>query len=94
MAVPESALIQEGTRAIVFVASGESPRMVTRRNVALVGRGPDVVYIHAQPTAEEQQAGCRALSPGEWVVASGTIELNGALADALATRPAREELQH
>ncbi|HEX5446575.1 MAG TPA: efflux RND transporter periplasmic adaptor subunit [Pirellulales bacterium] len=85
VAVPESAIVQEGDQTILFVAANESSRLVTRRNVAFAGRGPDVVYIRSKPSSDEQAAGCQGLQAGEWVVASGAVELDGALSDALAT---------
>ncbi len=82
--VPDEAVIQEGSQCVVFVGRDASGRDVTRRVVALASRGDDVVYIRAKPTPAEQAAGCQPLEPGEWVVASGTIELDGALERALA----------
>ncbi len=77
--VPDEAVIQDGSQCVVFVGEDASGRRVTRRVVALASRGDDVVYIRSHPTPAEQAAGCQPLLPDEWVVASGTIELDGAL---------------
>lgn len=87
VAVPESAVVQEGESCVVFVASDSSGREVERRRVALVSRGPDVAYLRVQPTPEELAEGCQPIAPGQWVVISGAIELDGALDGALAATP-------
>jgi cobalt-zinc-cadmium efflux system membrane fusion protein len=82
--VPDTALVQEGSSCVVFVASDEAGSEVTRRRVALASRGQDVVYIRSRPSPEESSKGCKPLEAGEWVVTSGSIELDGALENALA----------
>lgn len=85
VSVPEGAVVQEGESCVVFVASDPSGHEVERRRVALISRGPEVAYLRVQPTPEEQAEGCRPIEPGQWVVISGAIELDGALEGALAT---------
>lgn len=86
--VPDTAVIEDGPRAAVFVAGDESGRQVTRRPVALVSRGQDVVFLRCHPNQRDSASGCKPLAPGEWVVSSGSIELDGALDGALATAAA------
>ena len=62
--------------------------------MALASRGQDVAYVRSEPTPPEQAKGCEALKPGEWVVTAGTIELDGALENALATANARDAVHH
>ncbi len=83
--VPDTAIVQDGTQCVVFVAADETGREVTRRRIALVSRGPDVAYIRSEPTDAERSKGCEKLSADEWVVISGCIELDGALENELAT---------
>jgi hypothetical protein len=83
--VPDTAIVQDGTQSTVFVAADETGKEVTRRQVALVGRGPDVAYVRSKPREEEKSQGCQELLPGEWVVTCGCIELDGALQNELAT---------
>src|SRR5207253_2236798 len=85
VAIPDAALIEEGLQSTVFVASDESGRQITRRKVAVVRRGDDMVFIRSEPTRAQQAAGCGPLRIGEWVVVSGAIELAGALDNELAS---------
>jgi len=71
----------------VFVASDKSGKIVTRRKSRRGRRGEEQVFIRSQPNATEKSAGCEPLVSGEWVVASGTIELSGALDDEVASLP-------
>lgn len=86
--VPESAVIDDGGRCAVFVAADREGREVRRRNVSIVSRGQDKVYIRAEPTPPESSRGCQRLTAGEWVVISGCIELDSALDSELAARSA------
>ncbi len=88
--LPDSAVIQDGDQCVVLVGNDASGHQLTRRQVALSSRGSDVVYIRSHPTAAQCTAGCQPLLPGEWVVASGGVELDGALEHALATAPESE----
>jgi len=92
--LPDTAVIQEGSKTVVYVASCADGTRVARRSVALSDRGHDVVYIRSKPTPQEAAAGCEPLAPGEWVVAAGAIELDGALANALATLPPSDTLKN
>jgi cobalt-zinc-cadmium efflux system membrane fusion protein len=92
--IPDTALIEDGTHCVVFVASNERGSEVTRRNVALVSRGLDVVYVKSEPNAEDAAKGCQALKPGQWVISAGSIELDGALDSAQATLAGREPIKN
>ena len=90
VAIPESAIIEDGERCVVFVADSRDGRTVTRRNVALVNRGSETVFVRSQPSKEEAAAGCQSLLPGEWVVTAASIELDGALDTMLASASDRK----
>ncbi len=90
VAVPDSAVVEGPLYGTVFIATDARSSQVTRRHVAVVGRGNGVVYIRCTPCAEDAAQGCCTLIPGEWVVTAGTIELDGALESALATAPPHE----
>ena len=92
--IPDTAVIEDGTQCVVFVAADSEGHAVTRRSVALVSRGSDVVFVRSTPTPEEKAKGCEPLNPGEWVVSTGSIELDGALDSALATLPARDSVKN
>ncbi len=83
VAIPRTALIDEGTRSIVFVASDETGTTVTQRQVAVARPSHDVIYIRCQPSEHEREQGCQQLLPGQWVVSSGTVELASALEDLI-----------
>jgi cobalt-zinc-cadmium efflux system membrane fusion protein len=84
VAVPEGAVVLEGAQSTVFIASDSSGKKVARRPIAVVRRANKMVIVRSQPTAEDKSRGCEPLSPGEWIVTAGTIELAGALQDRLA----------
>jgi cobalt-zinc-cadmium efflux system membrane fusion protein len=79
VAIPRTALIDEGTRSMVFVAKDETGTTVSQRQVAVARPSHDVIYVRSQPTRHELSLGCQPLRPGEWVVSSGTVELASAL---------------
>jgi len=79
VAIPRTALIDAGTRSMVFVAKDESGTTVSQRQVAVARPSHDVIYVRCQPTPHEVSLGCEPLKPGEWVVSSGTVELASAL---------------
>ncbi len=56
VAIPRAALIDEGTRSIVFVATDETGTTVTQRHVAVARPSHDVVYIRCHPTQRERRA--------------------------------------
>jgi cobalt-zinc-cadmium efflux system membrane fusion protein len=95
--IPDTALIEEGAQSVVFVATKGDSRdgnEVTRRNVALVSRGHDVAFVRSMPNEQERAQGCQPLQPGEWVVAVGSIELNGALDSAMTTASDHQTAKH
>ncbi|HEX4144748.1 MAG TPA: efflux RND transporter periplasmic adaptor subunit [Pirellulales bacterium] len=79
VAIPRTAVIDEGTRSVVFVATDETGTTVSQRQVAIARPSHDVIYVRSQPTPHELSLGCQPLLPGEWVVSSGTVELASAL---------------
>lgn len=86
LVLPDTALLQEGDQCVVFVGQPGGHEL-TRRQVCLASRADDVVYIRSVPDAAEQAKGCQPLKAGDWVVASGAVELDGALENALAMAP-------
>ncbi len=76
--VPNSAIIDEGVIATVFVASGADKLDVEARHVAVIRRGRDFALIQCQPTGK---AAADPLREGELVITSGNLELFGYLQD-------------
>lgn len=80
VSIPESALIEEGDSAYVFVETDASRREFSRRRVEVVRRSAGVVYVSSKP----RQEGAEALSANERVVVSGSLGLGGELANLVA----------
>jgi cobalt-zinc-cadmium efflux system membrane fusion protein len=83
--VPNSAIIDEGPTATVFVASDASMQNVQARHVAVIKRGRDLALIQRLPNDPEIQGQSAALNEGELVVTSGNLELFGFLKDQNTT---------
>jgi membrane fusion protein, heavy metal efflux system len=93
-AIPRSALIDQGTRSVVFVAKDETGTTVSERQVAIARPSHDVIYIRCEPTPHERSLGCQPLRPGEWVVSSGTVELASALENLVINSAAEASAAH
>ena len=76
--IPNSAIIDEGHIATVFVASDASKHEVKARHVAVIRRGRDFALIQSKPSAKVAPD---SLQEGEFVVTSGNLELFGYLQD-------------
>ncbi|HEX4146254.1 MAG TPA: efflux RND transporter periplasmic adaptor subunit [Pirellulales bacterium] len=93
VAIPESAVLDEGPNSIVFVSTDASCRQVTQRTVAVSRRGQDFLFVQTHPSAAELHAGCQPLLPGEYVVTAGALELATELDRAVTpTAPAEESV--
>lgn len=76
VAIPETALIEEGDSSTVFVETDNGRRELARRNVEVVRRSSGTVYINGNP----KNGKASALRAGERVIASGVLGLGGELA--------------
>jgi membrane fusion protein, heavy metal efflux system len=85
--IPKSALIEQGNSAVVFVATDAATERVERRRVSVARRTRDQIFVDSRPSAVSAAAGCKPLAVGELVITSGTVELAGALRNALAALP-------
>lgn len=81
VAIPMTALIEQGNRQAVFVQSDGHEPCYTRRRVAVVRRAGDTVYVRAEPSAQERAEGILPLAPGEKVVVSGAVQLTESLSN-------------
>jgi cobalt-zinc-cadmium efflux system membrane fusion protein len=77
--VPISSLIDEGSRAFVFVVNGDDRTSFMRREVRIVRRGSIMAQLEAQPkyVPEDGDSHPQPIEIGERVVASGAVELAG-----------------
>ncbi|MES2788321.1 MAG: efflux RND transporter periplasmic adaptor subunit [Planctomycetota bacterium] len=83
--VPNSAVIDEGGRAFIFVADPETPHQFAVRTVDVLRRGRDFALL-AKNTSTKPGAKQRpTLQEGERVVIAGNLELYGVLQDKAAT---------
>ena len=85
VAVPTSALIEEGSTAAIFVETNPEQHEVTRRVVAVTRRGKEQVFIRAEPNDQERQQGAGPLKVGERVVMRGGLELDYELSNLQST---------
>jgi cobalt-zinc-cadmium efflux system membrane fusion protein len=88
VAVPTSAVVEDGQSSTLFVAAEADLAQLARRKVAVIRRSSGMVHVRATPTQREREAGCEELRPGELVVTSGTIELAAALETLQAAKSA------
>lgn len=84
VAIPTSALIEEGQTAAVFVESNAAEHEVTRRVVAVTRRGKEQIFIRSQPSEQERKEGAEPLKSGERVVMRGALELDSELNNLLS----------
>lgn len=81
VAVPTSALIEDGEGGVVFVEVDAGHHDFARRKVAVVRRGRELAYIRSQPTRDESRAGAEPLLGGQRIIVSGGLELSSELDD-------------
>lgn len=79
--VPNSAIIDEGSTATVFVASDSDMLDVRARHVSVIRRGRDFALIQRSPAAKGELHAPEPLEEGELVITSGNLELFGFLQD-------------
>lgn len=79
VAVPTSALTEEGGTAAVFVETDPARHEIARRVVAVTRRGKELIFIRAEPNEEEQRHGAEPLHVGENVVMRGAGDLDNEL---------------
>ncbi|HEX3727761.1 MAG TPA: efflux RND transporter periplasmic adaptor subunit, partial [Pirellulales bacterium] len=70
VAVPTSALIEDGMGGVVFVEVGRAGHVFARRKVVVVRRGRELAYIRSHPNPQEALAGAEGLLAGQRVIVS------------------------
>jgi cobalt-zinc-cadmium efflux system membrane fusion protein len=81
VAVPTSALIEDGEGGVVFVETDADRHEFARRKVAVVRRGRELAYIRSHPNGDEARGGAEALVAGQRVIVSGGLQLSSELSD-------------
>ncbi|MBX7167174.1 MAG: efflux RND transporter periplasmic adaptor subunit [Pirellulales bacterium] len=79
--LPTTAVIDQGTLGLIFVSPARDATVFERRKVVIVHRSADAIWIQANPSEQQRQAGAQPLEPGAWVVSSGVLALSGTLSD-------------
>ena len=85
IAVPPSALVDDGYSSSVFVETDAQQSEFSRRRLAVVRRGRGLVFIRAVPTDLERQAGAKPLDANAHVLVGGILQLAAAM-DALQAK--------
>jgi cobalt-zinc-cadmium efflux system membrane fusion protein len=81
VAIPTTALVEDGDESIVMVKEDARRHAYTLRNVEVTYRSRDIVHVRAGVAGQEKNGPKTGLKKGEQVVVSGAVELRGALAD-------------
>lgn len=75
VAIPTTAVIEEGDSSSVFVETDASRLEFERRRIAIKRRGRDLVYVESNSAAAETRGDVRPLRIGENVIVSGALEI-------------------
>jgi cobalt-zinc-cadmium efflux system membrane fusion protein len=81
VAIPASALVEQGDQKIVFVQPDEKQYYYARRQVAVTRRSGATIYVRTQINPEEEHHGLQPLAAGQRVVSSGAVPLLATLSD-------------
>jgi cobalt-zinc-cadmium efflux system membrane fusion protein len=84
VSVPPSAVWEDGEESIVFVQPDPAQARFVRRRVSVAMRLRDAIYIRSELDERERNKGRHGLTPGEYIVAEGVLELQSALEDLQA----------
>ena len=90
VAIPSSALVEEGQRQFVFVQPEPAKSEYVRRPIAVSRRDGKTVFVWSEPAAAQRRAGAQALRAGERVVCAGVVQLAEALRGLEAAAPKAE----
>ena len=82
VAIPTSALIEDGAESVAFVQPDPARPQYTLRRLHVLRRTREVVYIKYQPGATQF-----TVAPGEWVLTAGALELRTVLEELQGLAP-------
>jgi cobalt-zinc-cadmium efflux system membrane fusion protein len=77
--IPTRALVEDGEQSVVLVQVEPDGHLFSSRNVLVVRRYQDVVYVRSRLTPDQKKQGLEELRPGERVVSVGALELREVL---------------
>ncbi|HTI52280.1 MAG TPA: efflux RND transporter periplasmic adaptor subunit [Planctomycetaceae bacterium] len=75
VAIPTSAVVEEGDSSSVFVETDAARLEFERRRIAIKRRGRDLVFVESISEAAETRADVQPLRIGENVIVSGALEI-------------------
>ena len=81
VAVPASALVEQGDRHLLFVQPDGKDGVYVQRRVVLARRAGSAALVRGEPTPDQMRRGAEPLRAGERVVTSGAVQLKSALSD-------------
>jgi cobalt-zinc-cadmium efflux system membrane fusion protein len=90
VAIPASALVEEGQRQFVFVQPNAAKSEYVRRAIAVSRRDGKTVFVWSAPTAAQRRGDAQALRAGERVVRAGVVQLAEAMRGLEAAAPRAE----
>jgi multidrug efflux pump subunit AcrA (membrane-fusion protein) len=90
VAIPASALVEEGSHQFVFVQPDAAKSEYARRSIAVSRRDGETVFVWSEPTAIKRHAAAQPLRVGEHVVHAGIAQLSEALRDLETAAPKTE----
>jgi cobalt-zinc-cadmium efflux system membrane fusion protein len=85
--VPISSLIDDGSRAFVFIATDPARTSLTLREVKVARRGAMSALLEGTPPPSRGACRAQPIAVGELVVTTGALELHGALHQLQTQRP-------
>ena len=91
VAVPPSAVLEEGNRSFVFIELPDHKNTFQLRQVRLARRGNDLSFVKTLPSTDDQAEGCQPLKKGERVVSAGVLRLEAELRDLQSSTPKPKE---
>jgi cobalt-zinc-cadmium efflux system membrane fusion protein len=95
VAVPTSALVEEGDNTQIFVEVDSVHHEFARRQVMVTRRGRNLAFVRVSPTSSERREGDEPLHAGEHVITTGVLELAAQLddmkGDALVQSQAKQD---
>ena len=81
VAVPTTALVEEGDNTQIFVEVDAEHHEFSRRQVMVTRRGRNLAFVRVSPTSSERRDGDEPLHAGEHVITTGVLELAAQLDD-------------
>ena len=86
---PPTALVEDGAESVVFVQPDPKRLRYVQKRVAVVKRFGEQAYVRSRLTDKQKSAGLEPLTPGEWLLTGGAVELKAALEDVQAREKAK-----